>query len=139
MSDIVCTTSLLDTPRFAIYFLTIISSIYFTCLCNINAHFLGGKELSYVIGLLPIFCKQLVAFCRGTGSSPNSKQAASHTPSTAGFLRISMHFFSLGQFYSFHQKNLFQFAAGSSNSLVTVAMSCSDALSAPDSMGTDSQ
>ena len=106
---------------------------------KINACFLGGESFSNVIGLLPILCKQLVTLIRGKVSLPNSKQAASHNPLTAGFFRNSRAFFSLGQFSSFHHKFLFRFAADSSNSLVTVAVSFSDELSAPDYMGTNTQ
>ena len=117
---------------------TIISSTYFTCLCDSNVRFLLGDKFLYVIALLPILCKQLVTACQGTVFSTNSEQAASDTPLTAGFLRLSIDFFSLVQFSSFHHKSLFHFAAGSSNSLVTVAVSCSDELLAPDSMGINS-
>ena len=99
--------------------------------------FSGGGAFFYVIGLLPILCKQLVTVCRGTGYLPNSKQAAPHTPFFTEFLRLSIAFFSFGQFSSLHHKLIFQFAAGSSNSLVTVPVSCSDELSAPDNMGTN--
>ena len=81
----------------------------------------------------------MVTIFRGTGSLPNSKQAASHTPLTAGFIRLSIDLFILDQFSSFHQKFLFSFSSGSSNFLVTVAVSCYDDLLAPDYMGNNSQ
>ena len=135
MYDIVCITSLLDIPRFDMSLVTIISSTYFTCICDINYWFLIGKAFSYVIGLLLILCKELVNIFQVMGYLPNSKQSASHTPSTSGFLHLSISFFSLGQLSYFHQKSLFLFDDGSSNSLVTADVSCSDELSDPYSMG----
>ena len=76
---------------------------------------------------------------RGTGSLPNYKLPSSRTPSTVGLLGISSDFFSLGQFLSFHNKFLFVFYAGSSLSLVTVALSCSAKLSDPDYIGINCQ
>ena len=92
-----------------------------------------------MIVLLTILCKQFVTVCQGPGSLPNSKEAASHTPLTYVFLHLTIPFFSLVQFFSFHHKYLFRFSYGSSNSLVTVDFSCSDELPAPDYMGTNYQ
>ena len=120
------------TMKFLVVTPPSIYQAYFTWLCYSNSCFLGGKVFSNVIRLLPILCKQLVTVCQGTGSS-------SHTPLTTGFLRVSRSFFGVGQFSSFHQKTLIFVDAGSSNSLVTVTVSCSDELSAPDYMGINSQ
>ena len=50
-----------------------------------------------------------------TVSLPSSKYPSSNTTSTIGFIGISINFFSLGQFSSFHQKILFFFACGYSS------------------------
>ena len=131
MSDIICITSFLDIPRFSMSLVTIISSTYFTFICYSNECFLLGKAFSNFIGILPILCKQLVTVILGMGSS--------HTPLTARFLRISRSLFSFGLFSSFRHKVLIHFAAGSSNSFITMAVSCSDELSDPNSIGTNSQ
>ena len=81
--DIACINYFLDTPRFAVSLVTIISLIYFTYLCDSNDRLLTGKELLYVIDLLLILCKTLTTFEQGTRSLPNPKEAPSLTPSTA--------------------------------------------------------
>ena len=84
-----------------------------------------GEVLSNVIGLMTIICKKLVTFIQVTVSS-------SHTPLTAGFLRLSRAFFSVGQFSSFNHKVLIHVAARSYISLVTVAVYWYDELSDTD-------
>ena len=123
MSDITCITSFLNIPTLTVSILTIIYLTYFTCICDISYRFIRGKELSYVIGLLPIFFKQLYNVIQGTISSPNSKSLSSHTPYTIFFLSISVCFFRIGNFSSFHHKVLFHLSAGSSFSLITVSVS----------------
>ena len=81
--DIACINYFLDTPRFAVSLVTIISLIYLTYLCDSNDRLLTGKELLYVIDLLLILCKTLTTFEQGTISLPNPKEAPSLTPSTA--------------------------------------------------------
>ena len=120
---------------FAVCLVTIISLTYFICISGSNTGILRDKILSYVIVSLPIkFSSWLLSFKEWyIFLTPNPHSF--HTPSTLGFLGLSGNFFKLGQFYSFHHKVLFHFAAGSSFSLVTVYMSLSVYLSAPYSMG----
>ena len=138
MSDITCITFFLYNPTLSVSHVTIISLTWFTWLCESNNWFLRGGSFLYVIDLLPIFFKQFAAVIWGTGSSHNSKSRSSHTPSTVWFLGLSIYCFSLVQFSSFHHKVLFLFSAGSLFSLVTVAVSWSGELLAPDSMVIDS-
>ena len=102
-------TNLLDIPRFDVSPVKNISSMYFNFLWYINARFIMGKKFSYVIGFLPILCKQLVNFFQGMVSSPKYIQAASHNLLTAEFVRPSIAFFSFVQLSSFHHKVLFYF------------------------------
>ena len=139
MSDISYITYFLDIPGTAISLLTIIYSTYFTCIYNSNSHLLIQKAFLYLIIFQTILFKKLATVCRGTGSSPNPKQASSHTPLISGFLRLYIVFFRLVQLYSFNLKVLFYLADGSSNSLVTVNMYCSAGLSAPDPKGINYQ
>ena len=138
MSDMTCITSFLETSSFPVSLVTTISYTYFICLSNGNPFCLRRNSSLYVIGLLPIFCKQLDTGIWGTGYLPNSKSSSLHTTSTIGFLIISRYFFILGQFSSLHQNFLFCFAVGSSLFLVTVTVFCSYELSYPDSMGINS-
>ena len=123
MYNITCIAPFLEIPSFAVSFLTIIFSTYFTCICDRNARFLRGKTFLYMIGFLPIFFKQLATFVQGTGSLNNSKYLSSHIISTIGILSLSSDFFSLDNFSSLHHKFLFGFSAGYSFYLVTVVVS----------------
>ena len=138
ISDITCINSFIDIQRFSMSLVTTIYSEYFNWIYNSNAQCIIGKELLYVIGLLQIIFKQFATVIRGMGSSPNSKNPSSHTPSTIVLLIISIHFFILGQLYSFHEKVIFRFAAGYSLNFVTVNVYCSSELSDNDSMGINS-
>ena len=135
MSDMTCITSFLETSSFPVSLVTTISYTYFICLSNGNPFCLRRNSSLYVIGLLPIFCKQLDTGIWGTGYLPNYKQSSSHTPLTTVFLRFSRASIILGQFYFFHHEFLFWFAAGYSFYVVTLVVSCSAELLAPDSMG----
>ena len=139
MSDITFITSFLDILTPAVSLVIIITSTYFTCLCNSNARFLRGKAFSYVMGLLPIIFKLFSTVIQGTGPSPNPKSPTLHTPYTVGLLSLYSNLFSLGNSSSLHHKVIFLFAFGYSFSLVTVAVSYSAELSDPDSMGINSQ
>ena len=140
MSDIKCITSFLDTPRFAVSLLTIISSTQFTCISNRNFLFLIGKPFSYLIAFLTALLKQSTTIIWGTAYSPKPKYPPSHNVSNFGYQCLSSDFFSLGQFSSVYHELIFNFSGGSSLSwsslsLVTVDVSCSSELSAPYSKG----
>ena len=135
MSDLNFITSFLDAPRFDASLVIIIYSTYFTWLFGSNSQLLVGEALLNVIGLLSILFKQLATVIWGTGYLPNYKQSSSHTPLTTVFLRFSRASIILGQFYFFHHEFLFWFAAGYSFYVVTLVVSCSAELLAPDSMG----
>ena len=134
-----CITFFLDIPRFSLSILTIISSTYFTCLSDSNDLLFVGKEISYLIGFLPILYKTFNNVCLGTGSKPNSKQDSSRFPLTYGYQLFTKSSFSLSQLYSVHHEFLCFFAAGISYSTLTVAVPCGANNPDPDSMGINSQ